>query len=207
MITNPFTSDTFSAIWSKHFSPSVSATRFGFLKNLLFEKHKFLPLYFNYGKTHTKGISYTIENSLSNISAEWEGNVWSSIGAIIPPPAILWNESTRTFSWGSEVVGTIRITGMERYDIWTLDIPPREDSTTESAWSCTVRAFYMDEGEPRIEQLSISEPDTESSCGYHYQTTAGGSDDKCWEITHWLDPCSGIEDESLQTKEQGVCNG
>ncbi len=63
MITNPFTSDTYTTIWSKHFSPSVSATRFGFLKNLLFEKHKFLPLYFNYGKTHTKGISYTIENS------------------------------------------------------------------------------------------------------------------------------------------------
>ncbi len=62
MITNPFTSDTFSAIWSKHFSPSVSATRFGFLKNLLFEKQKFLPLYFNYGKTHTKGISYDFVN-------------------------------------------------------------------------------------------------------------------------------------------------
>lgn len=63
MISNPFTSETFSTIWSKHFSPSVSATRFGSLKNLLFSKHKFLPLYFNYGKTHTKGISYTIENS------------------------------------------------------------------------------------------------------------------------------------------------
>ncbi|MBD1262700.1 GNAT family N-acetyltransferase [Maribacter polysiphoniae] len=63
MISNPFTSDTFSTIWSKHFSPSVSATRFGFLKTLFFEKHQFLPLYINYGKTHTKGISYTIENS------------------------------------------------------------------------------------------------------------------------------------------------
>ena len=63
MINNPFTSDTFSTIWSKHFSPSVSAARFGFIKNLLFKRHKFLPLYINYGKTHTKGISYTIENS------------------------------------------------------------------------------------------------------------------------------------------------
>ncbi|MGB5668553.1 MAG: GNAT family N-acetyltransferase [Maribacter sp.] len=72
MISNPFTSDTFSTIWSKHFSQSLSATHFSSLNNLRFEKHKFLPLYFNYGKTHTKGISYDFVNS--NI-AEIKGKV------------------------------------------------------------------------------------------------------------------------------------
>ena len=63
MITNPFTSDTFRTIWSKHFNQSIPGLRFSFVKNLLFLKHKFLPIYFNYGKTHTKGISYAIDSS------------------------------------------------------------------------------------------------------------------------------------------------
>ena len=62
MIENPFTSKTFSSIWAKHFSPSLESKKFGFLTNLVFAKHKYLPLYLNFGKTHTKGISYSIEN-------------------------------------------------------------------------------------------------------------------------------------------------
>lgn len=63
MKDNPFTSDIFTNIWSKHFDHAAQGVRFSFIKNLLFLKHKYLPIYFNYGKTHTKGISYTIENS------------------------------------------------------------------------------------------------------------------------------------------------
>jgi hypothetical protein len=50
-------------IWSKHFDHAAQGIRFSFIKNLLFLKYKYLPIYFNYGKTHTKGISYTIDNS------------------------------------------------------------------------------------------------------------------------------------------------
>lgn len=72
MSNNPFTSETFSSIWSDHFAPSTDAIRFDFFKNLLFTKHNTLPLYINYGKTHTKGISYELENSQI---AEIEGKV------------------------------------------------------------------------------------------------------------------------------------
>ena len=65
MITNPFTSETFTTIWSKHFNQANGGIHFSFVKNLLFLKHKFLPIYINYGKTHTKGINYYVDNSNS----------------------------------------------------------------------------------------------------------------------------------------------
>ena len=63
MKDNPFTSDIFTGIWAKHFNQSAQETRFPFVKNLLFTKHNYLPLYTNYGRTHTKGIKYRIDNS------------------------------------------------------------------------------------------------------------------------------------------------
>ena len=63
MKENPFTSDIFVSIWGRHFNQSAQGTPFAFIKDLLFAKHRLLPYYFNYGKTHTKGISYRIDNS------------------------------------------------------------------------------------------------------------------------------------------------
>lgn len=63
MINNPFTSDIFTNIWSKHFNHSASGSCFASVRDLYFTKHKFLPLYSNYGKTHTKGISYTFDGT------------------------------------------------------------------------------------------------------------------------------------------------
>ncbi|MGB5317966.1 GNAT family N-acetyltransferase [Eudoraea sp.] len=62
MNNNPFTSDMFIRIWSKHFDKNNTGIHFSFVKNLLFLKHKFLPIYFNYGKTHTKGIYYFVDH-------------------------------------------------------------------------------------------------------------------------------------------------
>jgi hypothetical protein len=62
MKDNPFTSNIFTKIWSKHFNQSVSGIRFPSIKNLLFLKRRFLPIYVNYGQTHTKGISYTLDS-------------------------------------------------------------------------------------------------------------------------------------------------
>jgi len=68
MKDNPFTSDIFTNIWSKHFDHAAQGIRFSFIKNLLFLKHKYLPIYFNYGKTHTKGISYSLnKHNISDI--------------------------------------------------------------------------------------------------------------------------------------------
>ncbi len=63
MKNNPFTSDIFTAIWSKHFNHSASGSHFTSVRGLRFKKHKFLPLFSNYGKTHTKGISYEVNSS------------------------------------------------------------------------------------------------------------------------------------------------
>lgn len=63
MKDNPFTSDIFTTIWLKHFNKSAQGFRFSFVRDLLFVKHKLLPIYSNYGKTHTKGISYALNSS------------------------------------------------------------------------------------------------------------------------------------------------
>lgn len=65
MKDNPFTSGIFSKFWSKHFDKPKKGVNFPFIKNLQFLKRKFLPLYSNYGKTHTKGINYSVDTSLS----------------------------------------------------------------------------------------------------------------------------------------------
>ena len=62
---NPFLSDTFTSIWSKHFNKSKRIYSFNFIHQLHFFKHPWLPLYLNIGKNHTKGISYSL--TLNNI--------------------------------------------------------------------------------------------------------------------------------------------
>jgi hypothetical protein len=62
---NPFTSDIFTTTWLKNFNNSEPGISFDFLGKLLFVRHKFPKLYVNCGKTHTKGIDYTVDNYIS----------------------------------------------------------------------------------------------------------------------------------------------
>lgn len=69
MNQNPFTSDVFTSIWLKHFNDGNPGLAVPCFSNLLFIKHRLLPLYYNVGKTHTKGISYTLASAGSGTSS------------------------------------------------------------------------------------------------------------------------------------------
>ncbi|CAM4228458.1 GNAT family N-acetyltransferase [Zobellia roscoffensis] len=62
---NPFLSDTYTSIWSKHFDQGRKALKLDFLSNIGFYKKPSLPLHINLGKTLTKGMNYSLapENS------------------------------------------------------------------------------------------------------------------------------------------------
>ena len=62
MKENPFLSDTFTQIWSKHFNKDKPIYSFNFVPNLSFIKPTWLPIYFNVGKNNTKGISYSLHS-------------------------------------------------------------------------------------------------------------------------------------------------
>ena len=62
MNNNPFLSKTFIKIWLKHFNHGKTSYRFKFINDLMFIKHKFLPVYFNVGVNHTNGISYKLND-------------------------------------------------------------------------------------------------------------------------------------------------
>lgn len=57
---NPFTSDKFIEVWSKHFNTNKNSYTFNSFKDILFFKPSKLPLYINIGKNLTKGMSYEI---------------------------------------------------------------------------------------------------------------------------------------------------
>ena len=164
----------------------------------------------NYAESHDVSLDSTLvlDESLENLGADWEGDVWNEYGELISPPSISWNPETRTLSWNQNVVGTIRVTAVETYDVWSLQVEPRTDSTTETAWSATVRAFYMDGGTPSMREIKIREPNISGPCGYGYSVGFTSDDeDRCWEIIHWLDPCTGEEDLSRQEKQEVPCEG
>lgn len=63
MNQNPFASNTFANIWSKHFFKSKKPLDFSFIKHLRFAKHSKLPLYYNIGNKLTNGNFYTINKN------------------------------------------------------------------------------------------------------------------------------------------------
>lgn len=63
MDTNPFTSDTFKKIWSKHFNEGKASISFPGISGVDFVKPPFFPLYHNTGKNLTKGLEYRIDTS------------------------------------------------------------------------------------------------------------------------------------------------
>ncbi|MEJ1222344.1 GNAT family N-acetyltransferase [Sediminicola sp. 1XM1-17] len=60
ILSNPFTSNTFSGIWVKHFNNNLPSSTIKGIMNIAFVKKGLSPFYENVGKTHTKGISYSI---------------------------------------------------------------------------------------------------------------------------------------------------
>ena len=63
MKNNPFTSQTFVDIWSKHFNDQKEPFSYEYINEVKFSKHKLLPFYFNVGKNLTKGIYYSINST------------------------------------------------------------------------------------------------------------------------------------------------
>jgi len=61
MKNNPFLSEVFTGIWLKHFAPEKSVFKFKMFESLSFVKNKFLPIYYNVGKTNTKAITYNLK--------------------------------------------------------------------------------------------------------------------------------------------------
>ncbi|MDD7885840.1 GNAT family N-acetyltransferase [Flavivirga sp. 57AJ16] len=57
---NPFTSDTFTNIWYKHFVKKQTLFLFNFINNINFYKLSIFPIYINVGRNLTKGISYSL---------------------------------------------------------------------------------------------------------------------------------------------------
>jgi hypothetical protein len=60
MKNNPFTSRTYTKIWSKHFNQSKKAFNFNFINGVSFVRHKRLPYYENIGRNLTSGIFYSL---------------------------------------------------------------------------------------------------------------------------------------------------
>lgn len=59
-MTNPFTSETYTNIWAKHYCIGKSIIVFDAIKGIKFTKTKYLPVYINLGENFTNGLSYTL---------------------------------------------------------------------------------------------------------------------------------------------------
>ena len=62
LIMNPFISNSFCSIWSKHFLAGKVSRKFNFTKDLSFYRSKLPGLYINTGKNLTKGINYEFDS-------------------------------------------------------------------------------------------------------------------------------------------------
>ncbi|MDO5971137.1 GNAT family N-acetyltransferase [Flavivirga aquimarina] len=62
---NPFLSDTFKTIWLKHFNCDKEYFVFDLIPKLEFVKSNYLPLFYNIGKTNTKGINYDLSETVN----------------------------------------------------------------------------------------------------------------------------------------------
>lgn len=63
---NPFTSKIFGTIWIEHFGSGQTISTIEPIGGINFIKHSYLPLFYNIGKTNTKGINYDIINGKAN---------------------------------------------------------------------------------------------------------------------------------------------
>lgn len=72
MNQNPFASNTYMRIWSKHFDNSKQSLEFNFIKHILFTKHNWFPLFFNVGNKLTNGNFYEI----SKVENDYKGKTF-----------------------------------------------------------------------------------------------------------------------------------
>jgi hypothetical protein len=63
MENNPFTSNRFNNVWSKHFNLDKKEYHFDVLGEVRFFKPNILPVFINIGRNLTKGISYFIDKN------------------------------------------------------------------------------------------------------------------------------------------------
>ncbi|WP_347925805.1 GNAT family N-acetyltransferase [Pontimicrobium sp. SW4] len=66
MISNPFTSQTYGSIWTKHFSNDEEINSFDAVNGVKFVKDKRFPFYVNVGKNQTNGMTYQLDSTASN---------------------------------------------------------------------------------------------------------------------------------------------
>ncbi|NAS30154.1 GNAT family N-acetyltransferase [Flavobacteriaceae bacterium R38] len=68
MRNNPFTSDTYTSTWLKHYEASNKTIEIDGIEGVSFVKSNFPNLYFNVGKNLTKGISYFLNKKKTSFS-------------------------------------------------------------------------------------------------------------------------------------------
>ncbi|GAA3788271.1 hypothetical protein GCM10022271_21070 [Corallibacter vietnamensis] len=73
MVSNPFTSETFTRVWSKHFNDSEKGLSFRFIEGVTFIKHSKLPYYRNVGEKLTNGIAFKTSSVNAN---DFKGKVF-----------------------------------------------------------------------------------------------------------------------------------
>lgn len=117
-----------------------------------------------------ESVSFNLEQSVNLgykveelISIAWEGDVFDSSGTVIYPavPSLSGN----LLVTDQAVYGTIRIKYTVFGDTWELNIPKREDATSNEFQS-TVLAFY---GDNQVETLDVDGPNLTGSCDQSVQ--------------------------------------
>ncbi len=113
MNLNPFTTNTFTKIWLKHFSNDSTNILRGPFKDLQFYKTGKIPVYTNVGANHTKGISYTFDK---NNSESWKNKVF-----LIHDVPDYFNVDTTT---SEPNLGNYKVT---QYPGFLIDLSPYKD--------------------------------------------------------------------------------
>lgn len=63
-MSNPFISDTYQDVWKKHFIDNKIVTSFNCITQLKFFKNNWFPLFINFGRNMTNGITYQLANDV-----------------------------------------------------------------------------------------------------------------------------------------------
>ncbi|BDD88697.1 hypothetical protein [Desulfofustis limnaeus] len=145
--------------------------------------------------------SITGENVVRIVCAQWEGNVYDELGAVIyPRPQIQADTETWVLSWGRPVTGTLRVIFVVEYDVWFLAISPRTVSG-DSVGS------YAGEGG---EGTGGGSSDDGSGYGVAVCTESYDEDDQdtVYAATVYGVYAGGIEELAVETPDlEGNCKG
>jgi hypothetical protein len=70
MNQNPFATETFARIWSKHFNNLKTVDKFNFINHVLFAQLKAFPLFYNVGNKLTNGNFYTVVDNAADFKGK-----------------------------------------------------------------------------------------------------------------------------------------